>query len=528
MLSKQHQDSEIIEGIPVSREAYEQEKENCLKSVKGYDAWKSGGCKTPDTLKKIYSQVDSLIDLIDRCETCDFYVKAVIQDKLASFTDNTLSEEQTVKGLQQDIENYMKNGIMNYSWEERQAEINKPKTGKEVKLYYVKFMEYIPGSIEEYNKKYKSEDIIGELYSSYQEMITKTETELMAGGGPGLVLLDMNAFNSIRKVVSTGALSELDSFEKTDSSYKAADYYQNILNAGVFDGKRYFYPLFYNYRPFETSLEALKRNDINIDYSNWTWTQLHNIAMKFSKENRKSYLFDGNFSFYKMVTNSGLHLVDYDKKTCSFNTPEFKELLKYYKDFCQLKLPDSQAEWPGRMLQHQTCVLPSACGFVNPADLSYEYGLVKNDAGENLVIVPFPSYSGEKHYYMQIEDCVGINSKCKNKEAAYNFIKILLSPKIQSGVQSDGYGVIGTAVPVNKEGYKLSFDNWLKPYVNKIPKDILNFMDKNSEKLETPDIGENAILNILRDSAKSYIDGKKTLDQAVKEMDDKVSIFLNE
>lgn len=221
-------------------------------------------------------------------------------------------------------------------------------------------------------------------------------------------------------------------------------------------------------------------------------------------------------------------LVDYDKKTCHFNTPEFRKLVEYYKDFLPLILPASKCESPLNMLKHRSCVMANSYGMVNPPDLSYEFEYVLSDANEHLVIVPKPSYSGDKHIYVGVDDCIGINSKCKNKEAAYNFIKILLSDDIQSGVRPDGYAIAGTGTPVSKKGYKISFDNWLHLKLDEVPKDTLYFVDNNADRFENAQIDDQAIGKIIGQAVSSYIEGKKTLDEAIKEIDYKVGIFLNE
>lgn len=529
LLSKEYQDIDTMGGIPVNRDAYEQEKEYCLKGKKGYDAWQAGGCKNKNTLKKLYSQLDTLIENIDRCWTSDTYINIVVQDKIQDFMDGNVKAEDAAKSIQQEIQNYLKSGVMNPSWYEKKAELDKPKTGKEIKIYYAFYQEYIKNAIDLYSKKYQSEDIIGELQTmTPPEVMLKTETELMAGAGPGLILFKSRFFNSISKAVSSGAFHSLDDFEKNNNEYKAVDYYQNILNEGVFNGKRYYYPIFYNYKPFETTKEALERNSIKIDYSNWTWSQLDEIVKKFSKEHKDSYFFDTYLTFKEMVRNSGLKPVDFDNKTCNFSTPEFKDLMRIYKDFYPLILPEAKSESVVNMMKHRSCVLASAFNFTNPPQLRVEFDSLQDQVGENLVIVPFPSYSGKKHLYFMTDDCIGINSRCKNKEAAYNFVKILLSEDVQSGVNNNGYSVAGTTTPVSKKGYKLSFDNWLHSSIGKIPDDIVYFADNNVYKLECPPIVDSAIYNIINEVMNSYIDGKKTVDQAAKEIDDKVSIFLNE
>jgi multiple sugar transport system substrate-binding protein len=167
-------------------------------------------------------------------------------------------------------------------------------------------------------------------------------------------------------------------------------------------------------------------------------------------------------------------------------------------------------------------------GMANPSNMYCESFLAETKADESLVFVPNPSYSGEKHYYIRTIDSIGINSICKNKETAYNFIKVLLSDEIQNGVNDTGYAVAGTDAPVNKKGYKISFDNWLHASLNKLPKETLYFVDNNADKFENPEIDDTAINNIIDESIQSYIEGKKSLDEAIKQINDKVSIFLNE
>jgi ABC-type glycerol-3-phosphate transport system substrate-binding protein len=52
--------------------------------------------------------------------------------------------------------------------------------------------------------------------------------------------------------------------------------------------------------------------------------------------------------------------------------------------------------------------------------------------GEEMTVYPFPVLSGDNNSsFSYAEEAVAVNSQSKNKEAAFNFIKIIMSEECQ-------------------------------------------------------------------------------------------------
>ena len=64
--------------------------------------------------------------------------------------------------------------------------------------------------------------------------------------------------------------------------------------------------------------------------------------------------------------------------------------------------------------------------------------------------------------------------------------------------------------------------------VDAFPKELGEKMIGIHERLESLPIKDYKIYDIVSEAAQEYADGRKTEDQVVKEIDDKVNIFLNE
>jgi ABC-type glycerol-3-phosphate transport system substrate-binding protein len=137
---------------------------------------------------------------------------------------------------------------------------------------------------------------------------------------------------SISKIFSNGAFTDLNGFISKDKDFNLADYNEAVINSGVFNGRREFLPIYFNRQFLFTTESVLEQNGINIK-DNCSIKELNTIITDFTKNKaRKSqYLFDFLFDFYYLMNFNGESFLDYENRKCNFNSNEFKDLLRMYK-----------------------------------------------------------------------------------------------------------------------------------------------------------------------------------------------------
>ena len=418
-------------------------------------------------------------------------------------------------------------------------------------IYYLTFADYVHNAISEFKSKYKDVIVKEKNYqlTSDAEFSKSLSLELLTGRGPDVVICNpLRDLDSINKVFSAEAFADLNEFISKDDNFELADYNSQVINAGVFNGRREFVPLYFSRQLIYTTESILEKNNIDIN-DNCTLEELTDIvgSLLKNKEGKSKYLFNSEMDFYLLMNFYGNNLLNYEDKKSNFYSSEFKELLKLYKSMKELIAPVEVEE-------------------------KYNYSLsslLKN----NIIALYIDNYSTATSLYMRncfisramcedtkiitasedvnkvrpvLVDIAAINNNCRNKEYAYEFIKILLSEKIQrSSYSKDSLNTFYN--PVNIEAFRnditkmagqeqnrgclveYSSSGNLKTVQGMPLSELLarRLTDVNHNMAE-PFIIDKSVKEVIDEALKGYLSGKNNEDQTAKVINDKVELFLNE
>lgn len=125
---------------------------------------------------------------------------------------------------------------------------DKQDNSKDLLTIYVVNEHPIIRLIEEYNDSTTSAKINVVDFQDNETLNSKLSAELMAGKGPDIVLYDSNynGVSNIEKMMALDVFADYNELIKADISDSAIDfnnYYENILDSGVYNGKRFFMPI---------------------------------------------------------------------------------------------------------------------------------------------------------------------------------------------------------------------------------------------------------------------------------------------
>lgn len=155
----------------------------------------------------------------------------------------------------------------------------------------------------------------------------------------------------------------------------------------------------------------------------------------------------------------------------------------------------------------------------------FRFDDIRNYSGDEMVLIPTPTLTGIRKEFARASDCIAVNARCKNKDAAFLFVKIAASYEMQRDYDSRGQAN-GWASPVNNKSY---MDDMLSYQSSDlIPKPLVNKMIDYHSIVEYCPIKDYSTLDMADELAEDYIKGEKTVDQVAKELDEKVSVYLNE
>lgn len=314
--------------------------------------------------------------------------------------------------------------------------------------------------IYDYNKKFGNTDYKINVveFDDMKEMASRLSTEIMAGKGPDIITsgeLEMLS-SSTEKLIKQGTFANLDDIFDDDSSddkLDLSDYNSNILNAGVYEGKRYYLPVVFEPQILLTSsVEFSKYSDDNAE-SKLTYDGVVTLNNNILKDRTNNRFFYDSENYKRILLNYIDEHVDLYSQKCNFDSENFMESITSLKEFCNSNENKTDEIVP----------IFSVSGQYELFALYDEIAAIDND-GDKPLITNMPNQDGAP--IGKIMDAIFINNNSNNKQQILKFIKYALSEKVQSDfcganieeyLPTTSYGS-GWEYPVNNESYSKLFD----------------------------------------------------------------------
>ena len=427
-------------------------------------------------------------------------------------------------------------------------------------------------------------------FDSRDRMIQQMSTEIMAGGGPDIIVLDNEL--PISKLIDQGAFVDMNTFIENDKSEKALDmknYNQSLMDTGVYNGKRYMMPMLYKPDIFITNTSLMKKYGIDKN-TKPTYKTIGDVFEKLQNSEKTVSLLEGYQSSKEILLQYINDNIDKEKLTTSFDTKEFKETIETLK---KLITKDMKGEDTEHSVDDNTCLFAKGSfntesGIYTPINyalynmqgistdtfMSYDLEQVTLEeyANEFFSSEEFDPLNGwennqklfDDYVYEQergnFEDYVAnsvqttfidgitenkdisrgivtcgfmINANSDKQEKAYKFIKYSLGERMQRFISYDTtYGETYN-LPVNNEAFKNAYTDmsYEENKVNHITKDS-SFMEryinhiKNINTFEVRDGYYND--KVIGDLTDDYLEGKISVDNFITNLNSKTKIYLYE
>jgi len=387
---------------------------------------------------------------------------------------------------------------------------------KQVTLTYTiwdKNQEPVIQSIAREFEKENSNIKINVELTPWKQYWTKLET-----AATGEVMPDIFWINGPRvtKYVKAGFIEPLDSYISKDS-INMENYPKVLIDLYTIDGKVCAMPkdfdmtgLWYNKKIFDEAKVPYPTKE-------WTWEDLVAAARKLTNKDKGiygiSFTNDNQVGIYNTIAQTGGYAISPDKKKSGYDLPETKKGIQVWVDLIKEGISPS--------LQEIT---------ETPVDDMFQSGKLAMTFSGSWMIKPYMENENVKDIIdlvvmpkIETKAAVihgignAISAGCKNKDAAWAFIRFL-SDKKANDMQASS----GAAMPA----YKASFESWLKAYPNVNLKAL-------SEQVEYsyayPSSKETAKWNAVEDEYLKLIwAGEMPVDEACNKMAEEMNKILAE
>ena len=311
-----------------------------------------------------------------------------------------------------------------------------PQTNEHLSIYASRKSELLSAALNQYRKLYP--DVEVELIEpketsnsvEAQEQDNQVLTQLMAGKGPDILLVDDQGMD-IEKLVRQGVFADMEPFFKADG-FDWEPYNQAVMDAGLWNGKRFVIPLSYSFDLLCTTREALEETGFNVEACKDFKGFLDETTryMDDSAQTRRLFgdWFDVGFDFFYY---SGISVIDYDEKTSNFSDPLLTSAIHWDR-----KVENAHPSVPGidfligaaAVRDRQALWTTSGMGVLY--DLFFTAGALRTV--DETVMMPIRDVNGG--IQVHIDSPMVVRGNSENLKSAYDFLKILLSLELQDEV----------------------------------------------------------------------------------------------
>ena len=379
-----------------------------------------------------------------------------------------------------------------------------------------------------------------EVENSYNQILTRFNTEIISGKTPDIILLDSSM--PVKQYAAKGLLADLYEFIEDDPELNREDFVESVMKILEHDGK-----LIQMISSFMVST-YIGRVDILGPEKGITLEELMDAV----EANPGSRPFDFYYTKENILADCiSMNMdsfINWTTGKCSFNTPEFAKILEFSNQFMESfdwesmegEYPDESADFrDGTQLLRRMWMSDF---------LSFMYN--KQEFGDQEVVFKgFPSESRDGHIMQMNSNSFAITTKCKNREGAWEFLRQYLTEKYQMSDYMWNYPVSKKALekmaekamteqyyenPVTGERIKqVMYTYWedgndMPIEIYSMPKeDVEIIMDVINSLTRTQNYDES-IVKIVLDEAKPFFAGQKTAEATADIIQNRLSLYVNE
>lgn len=372
---------------------------------------------------------------------------------------------------------------------------------------------------------------------------SRISAEILAGRSPDI--FDAGCFPDLSQAAGKGLLEDLWPYLEKDPDLGRERVMERVLDAASINGGLYYLP-----STFRISTVVGPRRVVG-DRLGWTAEEMLAAWETMPEDSRmlsdKSGLEISKTAMLERRLFLDLdRFVDWSRGTCSFDCEEFKDLLVFANLFSDEPEtgPDEYIECPSRALAGRQMLISGSIGTLE--DLQF----YQTCFGEDFSFVGYPSIDGSVGSRF-IDNAGGpsISSTCKDKEGAWSFLRTVLLPKYEGRAITGEYDTYAEydspyshRLPVNKADFEWLAEYRLKkteessvslggeldltyvPFTQELYDqfmELYNSIDRSTTWSED-------IRDIVAEAAGGYFAGDKSLDDTAREVQSRVSLYVNE
>ena len=329
-------------------------------------------------------------------------------------------------------------------------------------------------------------------------------------------ILDISVTSSAM-LENKGILEDLKPYFKASDVVKKEDILKPIWNMCENDGKITSMITNFYFQSMVTSADSISENG-------WTIDEFFSLQEQYPES--KLLIYYNYWNVFRTLGDVSVEgFIDWEKKTCNFNSEEFIALIKRIKslDYGDYEPVFYQEDEEIAALLSGDSLLKSDY-YRTP----YRYRQLQSKYKGHIKNVGFPTTNGEPYYRVCPDMQFSIYAGSKNKDGAWAFIEFMLSEDSQ-----DWYGADCWRFPVRKVAFEEFIKKPNSPVINYVDDDmsidtysVFMNMIEHAHLSNRSSLGK--ISTIVSEELQAFFEGEKAAEEAAKIIQSRVKLYLDE
>ncbi|MGG1151011.1 ABC transporter substrate-binding protein [Bacillus wiedmannii] len=353
--------------------------------------------------------------------------------------------------------------------------------------------------------------------TSVEKIISKVNTEFLAGRGSDVIVLDGLPADKYGK---KGLLTDLSKLIEQDKSFDKNQYFNKVLDNSKTNEKLYGIPLYFWLSGLLGDDKTIQQSGVKVNDKEWTWSEFTSIGKELASKGTHTHVI-GNTPPEQMlqflVQDHYSELVDKASEQAKFHSDLFVQMLEDVKKMYEQKIVTADSVALG-----EAYFVPAPIMSVEEYfSFGYSLGITESKMYQK------PHIAGQKKgVAFTPYTTIGINAKSPVKKEAWNFLKFLMSDEVQSK---------GNGFPINKAVYEQQIKTLKEKGKLEGPAGSINVSESDIQGLEkmVAEISiqspqSTKIESIIAEESKSYFSGQKSAKDVAALIQNRVTTFINE
>ncbi|MCM1325708.1 MAG: extracellular solute-binding protein [Bacteroidales bacterium] len=356
----------------------------------------------------------------------------------------------------------------------------------------------------------------------------RLQTDIAAGKTPDLIdLAGVDAASYIRQ----GIVADLSPFLAKSTEFSGEDFLANAV-AAYEDGEA-LYAI-----PTHFWLSSMVgKSSVLGQRKGWTLSEYQDFVDSLADEKVVTAGISKEEMFNRIILQYAERYIDWEAGNCSFDSEEFLALLAFADRFSSNAHSLGMEERIEKLRSEELLLYPT----VMNSTMSY----LQNHAlfDEDITYIGFPSESGSGTKIMVFGNAFGISEKCENKDAAWEFLKLLYTSEENI---MDGFPVYKASLEkafeaasvewyhMDENGVRIEDPMAAIPYesmtleIYSATEEEIGQLRTLIENAEPADLRTPGIYEILQEEAAFFFNGQKTAKEAAEVIQNRVSLYVRE